>query len=94
MKEILTNSNNNNIKHIKINFLEIDDKNYTNKEQEKKLSLRKEKFTQKIFDENIKMKKIKKININIDKEEIKFLKIPENQKIFEIKNLVKFLFLN
>ena len=89
MKEISQNSI---IKHKKKFFLEVDNKESIDKEQEKKLHLRKENFMQKIFVENFNLKLNEK-NQNRGKE-IYLLKISEDLKKFEIKNFVKFLLIN
>jgi hypothetical protein len=89
MKEISQKSI---IKHTKKFFLEVDRKESIDKEQEKKLHLRKENFMQKIFVENFNLKLNEK-NQNRGKE-IYLLKISEDLKKFEIKNFVKFLLIN
>ena len=83
--------NTSDISHLNNNFLEIDKRDVNEKVREKKISLRKENFMQKIFRKRLNLKD--KNNYNSQNEVIlRDLKISDPQKDFEIKFLVRIFF--
>jgi hypothetical protein len=79
--------NTNNISHFNKNILNYEKKDLTQKEQEKKISLRKEKFINKIFQKRLENKnKNKNFHNEINLSE---LNIKDEEKLFEINSLVK-----